>query len=345
MNENLIKLILLPDYSFKMIKCIKRYSLPKLLIGLFFFTSSSVALAQNYKHEISGALENDVYIAFRQDRYYTHGTLLHYRFAPDLPSGSTRKINSNLEKITAEFEVGQKIFTPYYASAPDPKLHDRPFTGYLFAAAALNRFYKNENMFGVRIEAGMIGEAARGKEAQESFHKTFGIYEPKGWEYQLKSEFGLNLKLDYQNLLIRSANERFDMTFVSSALVGSTFSGANIGMMLRIGKMNPLYRSVSNNTLISSNSSESRSGELFLFTVPRINYVAYDATIQGGLFREDKGPVIFDAQKLVYSQQVGLGFSAQRWSVGYTVMFRGKEVKSAAKPYYYASGFLAYRFN
>lgn len=327
-----------------MIKYIK-YSSAKLFMGLFFFMSSFYAFGQNDKHEVSGALENDVYIAFRQDRYYTHGTLLHYRFAPNLPSGSTRKINSNLEKITAEFEAGQKIFTPYYASAPDPKLHDRPFTGYLYAAAALNRFYKNENMFGLRIEAGMIGEAAKGKEAQEGFHKTFGIYEPKGWEYQLKSEFGLNLKLYYQNLLLRSDNEWLDMTFVSSALVGSTFSGANAGIMLRFGKMNPLSRSMSNNNLISSNVQESKSGELFLFTVPRINYVAYDATIQGGLFREDKGPVTFDAQKLVYSQQLGIGFSSSRWSVGYTVMFRGKEVESAAKPYYYASGFLAYRFN
>lgn len=310
------------------------------ILFLISIVSVSAVSAQSFKHELSFTTENDIY--FYQDRYYTSGTFVHYRYAS---GAAKRKNNSNLEKTTTEFELGHEIYTPYSAKAPDPALHDRPFTGYLYGAAAFNRFYKNESMLRFRVEGGIVGPPALGKEIQMGYHELLSIYEPKGWEYQLKSEPGLNLSLDYQNLLLRSANKKADLSLVSSALLGNTFSGANLGMMLRLGKLNYLYQSISNNSLISLDPPEKKSWELFLYTIPRINYVAYDATIMGGLFLKDKGPITFNAEKFVYSQQIGLSFSAKRWSANYNIVLKSKEVKSQAEPHGYGSISLAYRFN
>lgn len=310
-----------------------------LLLILSIISVSSVS-AQIFKQELSFTTENDIY--FYQDRYYTSGTFVNYRYA----TGAAKRINNpNLIKTTTEFEFGHEIYTPYSAKAPDPALHDRPFTGYLYGAAAFNRFYKNESMLRFKAEAGIIGPPALGKEVQMGYHDLLNIYEPKGWEYQLKSEMGLNLSLDYQNMLLRSSNKMADVTLVSSALLGNTFSGANLGMLIRLGKLNYLYESITNNSLISLDPPEKKSWELFLYTIPRINYVAYDATIMGGLFLKDKGPITFDAKRFVYSQQIGISLSAERWSANYNIVLKSREVKSEAKAHAYGSISLAYRFN
>jgi hypothetical protein len=311
----------------------------KLLFIISIISVSSVS-AQIVKQELSFTTENDIY--FYQDRYYTSGTFVNYRYA----TGAAKRINNpNLIKTTTEIEFGHEIYTPYSAKAPDPALHDRPFTGYLYGAAAFNRFYKNESMLRFKAEAGIIGPLALGKEIQMGYHDLLNIYEPKGWEYQLKSELGLNLSLDYQNMLLRSSNKMADVTLVSSALLGNTFSGANLGMLIRLGKLNNLYESITNNSLISLDPPEKKSWELFLYTIPRINYVAYDATIMGGLFLKDKGPITFDTEKFVYSQQIGISLSAKRWSANYNIVLKSREVKSKAKAHAYGSISLAYRFN
>lgn len=300
------------------------------------------AFSQNYKNEAGTTSDNDVYIAFLKDRYYTNGNFLHYRHAI-----KQAKTSLKFAKKILEFELGQKIFTPYSAQAPNPALHDRPFTAYLYAGTTLIWFLKNESLFKLSAQIGTIGPNALGQEVQTSYHKLLGIYKIMGWEYQLKNEAGLNLSGDYNRLLYRTKNQKADITAASSAMLGNTFSGANLGTMLRFGKINPLYQSISYNSLISNNPTlkEKPHKEFFLFTKPQLNFVAYDATIEGGLFSKDRGPITFGIKHLVYSQQVGLSFSADRWSASYIATFKGKEVESSADPYRYASLILLYRFN
>lgn len=321
-------------------KKIKTYGVKSLASFILACTFLPV-FSQTFKNEAGATSDNDVYIAFLKDRYYTNGLLLHFRHALKQRSDS----NNTIKKII-EFEIGQKVFSPYSAQAPDPAKHDRPFTGYLYIGSTYNWFYKNETVFKINAQIGTIGPNAFGEEVQTSYHKMLGIYEVKGWDYQLKNEAGLNLIAEYNQLAYRSNTKKLDITGSSSVLLGNTFSGANIGMLFRLGKINPLYESLSFNSLISNNNSSKKTkNELFLFTKPQLNFVAYDATIEGGLFRKDKGPITFDSKSLVYSQQVGLSFSSGRWSASYIATFKGKEVESSADPYRYASLVLLHRFN
>jgi hypothetical protein len=73
--------------------------------------------------------------------------------------------------------------------------------------------------------------------------------------------------------------------------------------------------------------------------------VAYDATVEGGLFREDKGPVTFDVKPLVFSQQIGGMYSKNRWTIDFSLVFKSTEIKSQAKAHQYGSAALYYRFN
>jgi hypothetical protein len=312
-----------------------------LIIVAFILTHSASLYAQSYTDEIGTTSANDFYMS-KKDRYYTNGNMFHYRHALKQDG-----IDSTLEKKIFELESGQKIFNPFFAKAPDPTTHDRPFTAYLYLGSSFNWFFKNEKMIRVTAQIGTIGPNALGKEIQTSYHKFLNVFKPRGWEYQLKNELGLNLSAEYNRMFYRSKNKRLDLTGLSSALLGNTFTGANAGALLRIGQINPIYESISFNSLIGNKPSSINgrpNKEYFLFLKPQLNYVAYDATIQGGLFRRDKGPITFGAKPFVFVQDIGAGFSSPRWSVNLVATFKSKDVKSTATGYSYATWSVLYRF-
>jgi len=314
------------------------YLFPILLLG---FTSQTYS--QNFKNELEIISDNDVYIAFMQDRYYTNGLFVNFRHAYN-----QEKLNPALVKKTLGITIAQKIYTPYYGQAPDPTLHDRPFTGYLYTGIVFNQFYKKEQMLSYGINVGATGKSSLAEETQRRFHQLLGIYKIAGWEYQLKGEFSVNLNAAYNKLLFRTESDKFDIIGTTSAALGNALTSVNAGAMLRFGKINPIHSSASFNSRISNDAkSESKSvkKEFFLFTKPELNFIGYDATIQGGLFLDDKGPITFGVKRFVYSQQVGLIFASKRWTANYTTIFKSREVKSRAKAYYYSSVGLAYQFN
>ena len=313
-----------------------------LLLVAFILTSHTLLFGQAYTDEIGTTSANDFYIS-KKDRYYTNGNMFHYRHAL-----KQEGIDSTLEKKIFELESGQKIYNPFFAKAPDPATHDRPFTAYLYLGSSFNWFFRNEKMIRITAQIGTIGPNALGEEIQTSYHKFLNVFKPRGWDYQLKNEIGLNLSAEYNKLFYRSSNKLLDLTGLSSALLGNTFSGANVGALLRFGQINPIYESVSFNSLIGNKPSDTNGRpkkEYFIFLRPQVNYVAYDATIQGGLFRIDKGPVAFGAKPFVFVQDIGASFSSPRWSVNFVATLKTKDVQSTATAYSYATWSVLYRLS
>ncbi len=288
-------------------------------------------------------IDNDYYIAFQQDRYYTDGTFAYFRHAL-----KQENLSSKLEKNIVDFEIGQKIYNPYWSHLPDIKTHDRPFAGYLYGSAAMSWFFKNEAILKTSVQVGILGPSAFGKEVQTAFHKAIdSYYTVEGWDYQVKDEPALNFDLSYQSLFYHSPNRILDVSGTSSLLIGNTFSGANAGLLIRFGNMNPFYESSYANSRIKNKKGDNRKTdlELFLFTKPQLNFAAYDATIQGGLFRSDKGPITFGIKNWVYSQQIGFNFAWKRLSSKFIVTLKTNEVNGPAKAYHYGSAVFSYSFN
>lgn len=326
---------------------VKTYTYRIFLIVIFSFISISKLFAQDHKNQFTLTSDNDQYINPNHDRYYTDGVVFNFTHA--LKHDTLR---SSLAKKILEFEFGQRIYNSYTASArrlqPDPFVFrsysiDRPFTAYLFAGAALNFLYKNENALKLNAEIGTIGPVALGEQAQDGFHNFFGLYKPRGWPYQLKNAPGLNLRGDYKMLLYRNGDNWFDVAFNPTVWLGNTFTGASAGMQFRFGHFGKFYGSTITNSRVSNDVGEQQTHEFYFFTTPQINYVAYDATIEGGLGLSDKGPVTFGIYHYVYQQQLGLEFASARWSANYIAYVRSREVKSTALGDQWASISLAYR--
>ncbi|SKB28924.1 lipid A deacylase LpxR family protein [Daejeonella lutea] len=312
------------------------------LLALVSFAFTSSAQPTAFKNEFGFRSDNDAYLAYGQDRYYTNGLFIYVRRATD-----QTKLPKNLNKLIWEVEGGQKMYNPQSGQITDISYIDRPFAAYLYAGASLNFLFQSENSLKLNLQIGTIGPHAQGKEAQEILHKIVGFYEIKGWQWQVANETSFNTSLNYKNLLLRSTSKKMDLSVESYLNLGSTFSGAGAGVLFRTGDLNQFFQSASTESGVSHNNETKKltDRELFFYAKPILHYVAFDATIQGGLFTANKGSVVFDSKPLVFSQQAGVMFSKRRWTADFSLIFKSREVQSSAKPHQYGSAALSYRFN
>ncbi len=299
-----------------------------LFLTTILFTGINL-FAQSHGNEMGAQTDNDSYLLQGSDRYYTDGFFMYFRHALSVSD------NSNLQNKVLGFEFGQKIFNPQsgsianYQGVDDPKLVDRPFAAYLYIGSTLNFLYSNESNLKLSAQIGIVGPNAYGKQVQDFVHDNFGFYHPSGWEYQIDNNAELNLSAEYNKLLARTTG--VDVSFTSYVNVGNGFSGAGFGPLLRLGNFNQLFNSVStqSSAIKKSKTAALHEHELFFYYKPQINYVAYDATIQGGLFTSrspNSQEITLDKEPFILSNQLGVAFSTSRFVFDIAAIFHTVDV-------------------
>jgi lipid A 3-O-deacylase len=317
-------------------------------LSILFFIVLSIMCTQLhaqswvYKNEFGFRSDNDSYLLQGHDRYYTNGLFFTFRHAMD-----QRKMHREINKEIWEIEVGQRMYNAHSGQISTISSVDRPFAAYLYAGGSLHWLYNSENTLKLSLQGGTIGPAAKGKEAQEFLHRVAGFYKINGWQYQLNNAVGINSSLEYSYFIRRFADDKIDISAVSYLHAGTTFTGAGLGALFRYGTLSQLFHSAITDSRTSNEYviKPLTPREFFFFARPLLNFVAYDATVQGGLFNEDKGPVTFKVKPLVFSQETGAVFAGKRWTVDVSVIFRTKEIQSKAKADANGSLRLYYRFN
>lgn len=305
---------------------------------LFFFELQ--AQVQNYKNEFGFQSDNDAYLAFGQDQYYTNGLFIRYRHAL-----KKARLNPQIENKIWEAELGQYMYNANSGSVRNIEAVDRPFAAYLYGGAKLKWFLKNEQVFEASVNVGTIGQNAKGEEVQELLHNAVGFYEINGWQYQVNNEIGVNASFKYSRLISRKQTDN-DLSLQSYLNLGTTFSGAGAGILFRAGEMNKFFRSVTYNSRISNSRTDTiPDKEIFFFTKPMLNYVVYDATVEGGLFTDDKGPVTFDPKRFQYSHEFGIAYAVKRFTLNFSVTFKSRDTKSQSNAHQFGSASMYYRFN
>ncbi len=320
-----------------------RFKLFALLILLF---SAVNLFAQSHSTEIGAETDNDSYLLQGSDRYYTDGIFIYYRHALKISDKDSIKLQNKV----LGFEMGQKIFNPqsgsiYYNGADQPSLVDRPFAAYLYMGSTLNFLYKNESNLKISAQIGFVGPDALGKQVQDFVHDNFGFYHPSGWEYQINNDFELNLSAEYNKLLARAS--WIDVSLTSYVNLGNGFTGAGIGPLVRLGSFNQLFNSVSTQSTVSRKNIPGllHKHELFFYYKPVANYVAYDATIQGGLFDNHSGlEITKDKEPFIFSQQFGVAFTTSRFVFDIAAIFHTLDDKEMLQTHQWATVNGLYRF-
>ncbi|GAA4793805.1 lipid A deacylase LpxR family protein [Olivibacter ginsenosidimutans] len=288
-------------------------------------------------HEVTVNSDNDAYLFINQDQYYTNGIAFSYR-----KLRNTKYLRRNEVKEVWALSLGHKLYNAYNGYS-ELQFMDRPFTAYLYVRGTNTKFYKNESALSFSAEVGVYGKWAFGEQMQRGFHHLFGFYQINGWEYQLKDNATLDMRMAYSRLLARSASGKTDLQATSRVSVGLNQSYIGVGPILRLGKTNALYETAFYNNRLSSGAKVPKK-ERYFYYWPMVFYRLYDASIQGGMLLHDKGPVIFGIEPWVISQLLGFTYAHNQFSIDAHLQFNTKEVKSTATAHQYGSITLGYSF-
>jgi lipid A 3-O-deacylase len=315
-----------------------------ILIPLFVFIAT-FAYAQTYRNEFGIQTDNDSYLLQGSDRYYTDGLFFYFRHALPVRAHDSTALQNKI----LGFELGQKIFNPQSGKIPAAEYIDRPFAGYTYIGSTLNFLYKDESNLKIGAQLGVVGPASGAQQVQTFVHNTFGFYHVEGWQYQVKNDPELNLSAEYNKLLARTT--AFDFSLASYLNIGNGFTGAGAGPLFRLGNFNQLFYSESTQSTITANNQITplHPHEFFFYYQPQLNYVAHDATIQGGLFESHNDPggkeITLAPEPLVFSNQLGLTYTANRWIFDVDAIFHTRDTKLMIHPDQWGSISALYRFN
>jgi hypothetical protein len=187
--------------------------------------------------------ENDA--VARTDRHYTQGARISYLSSDDALPGWLNSFSSFVPALGFDVQArkfgiaaAQEIYTPNDLRSSAVVANDRPYAGWLYGTATLQRRGRMRQgvpvMENLSIDLGVIGPESYAEEAQSITHSTTA----NGWHNQLKTEPGLNLRYDRSWLLTTRTPESSwtgDLIPFFRASAGNVLTYFGIGSTLRYG--------------------------------------------------------------------------------------------------------------
>lgn len=212
---------------------------------------------------------NDVlYLPIKTDQYFTSGLSLEIgkrgkERAPLRPGGT----------ITTEqyWRLTQNIYTPRQIEVSHFLEDDRPFASYLVATRGKS-FADDQVGLGLRWEltAGILGRYSGGGRMQNAWHSILSFAdEVTGWTNEVKPDLLLNYDLTLSQRF--AASKRFGFTTALTGRAGTLYT--NLEPEVKFHWL-----------AIQINEKRTLSFEL----ITKAKFVAYDATLSGGLINRDE---------------------------------------------------------
>lgn len=272
-------------------------------------------------------VENDAFtLDLSQDQYYSSGIYPAVRWLID-SAGKTKVIRS--------VQLNHRVFTPSRVGWRNEALLDRPYAGQLSASVANEYYFHTNQYLKVQLEIGWMGPSVRVGETQAAWHRWFGMPTPMGWKFQINNSPIVNGYMSYVKPLYSSYH--FELSGESNLGLGTVFNYVRQDLMLRMGKLKPLYES----SYAGASPGQKKRGssgtttESYFFYAPGFEYVIYNATIEGNLIGNRSAPEHKQLHK-VWQHRAGVMFSWPRFDFGLTAYWRSPENEKATRHKYVA---------
>lgn len=317
------------------------------IIVLIFSVAVQAQASKTYRYELTGITDNDDYTLKLTDRYYSNGLFIKFAAAV---RDFNEKAKSSAKRIF-QVELGQLMFNPYKHDENYLVWMDRPYAGVLYIKPSFISISRKENIWQYGLQLGIMGPAALGKQVQTWWHGAFQIAHPYGWDTQLTNEAFINFKASYHHHLITHQKENpwFDAHAFAAASFGNNLTNASVGFQLKLGVFEKAFQSVAWNSRIQKSKQSPayrKNHEVYFYFEPQLTYQAYNAVLQGGLFKQDsaKGFFYTSLKPIVYQHSYGLLYAQNHWTVQFGYTFRTREAKHQIAIENYGTMRLGYRF-
>ena len=257
--------------------------------------------------------DNDYFT--KSDEYYTQGISLEYvhRGIQRFPL-TKLLIRPRQKAIIYGITIDHYGFTPTSILSDSILYNDRPFSSNLSLQTFLIAT-GNKQRISVGLTTGIMGPAAGGKAMQTDIHRWLKNPLPHGWQYQVKNDVILNYHVKYEQQLVK-AGTAFLLNGVADLQIGTHNDNLGAGLNFMAGHFNSPYIHTKNNRV-----------SYYVYAQSKLNAIAYDATLQGGLFNRSSPYTIAEKNisRLTFRGDYGLVVSFGKLYLEYCQSILTKE--------------------
>ncbi|MBV6646678.1 MAG: lipid A deacylase LpxR family protein [Cyclobacteriaceae bacterium] len=297
--------------------------------------SASGQIKETTTREVSIIVDNDVFTSVSRDQYYSSGIFGVFRHLLD----TTKRSNV---KIIQSYSINQRMFTPKWVGWTEAEQMDRPYAGQLSVTLGREYYFRSSQYIKSKLELGWMGPGSLTGDIHETWHKWFGLPPPLGWEHQINDSPVINLYATYAKTL--DTSEDADISIESNLSLGTVFSHVRQELMVRLGNFRPIQESIQYNGQLGARRPKSGAliKEAYFFYSPGLEYVFYNATIEGNFIGKDTD-YTESTNHWVMQHRAGLMLSWRVFDIQLMYYLRTKETPQA-DPHQYAGIHLNYRF-
>jgi lipid A 3-O-deacylase len=188
------------------------------------------------------AVENDAFGA-KTDKNYTNGIKLHYRADPSWTPVFARGIADGFlgaepaTEVFTTWALGQSMYTPDNTKTALPLPDQHPYAGWLYGETGIHA-EDDDTLTSMTLNLGVVGPSSRAKEVQRFWHDILNFGDPKGWDNQIRDEFGAILSLERRWQFQTDTMFGFETDIIPMAGVslGNVVTEAQAGIQWRIGE-------------------------------------------------------------------------------------------------------------
>ena len=232
------------------------------------------------------------------DKYYTNGV----GFALTLPVFEASPFNPQWLKKSNYTDAYHTISFQYDVFTPDLKADlytDRPFAATMMLGSKHQYVFHQKNLrVTSEMRLGLIGQAAGAARMQNGIHAILpGADEVIGWDTQIRNDIAVNYILGIEKRI--EASEYIEFIGGATSYLGIPYTKLEPSIMIRIGRLENFFNIL--------NNGPNRQWQAYLVTGAKVSLVAYNATLQGGLFNQYNPYVLENISHFVASYHFGLG--------------------------------------
>jgi len=262
--------------------------------------------------------ENDFFSG--TDRDYTQGIYIE-KIKPCLKKFPFAKLlwKPGNADIKYGLAIEHDAYTPNLIYPPEIQYGDRPYAGALFLKTFLTAINDSRReRISTVLSTGIIGPGAGGEQMQKAIHHWINYTQPQGWHNQISNDVVFNYQVNYEKKLF-FLHDMFSISELTSGRVGTLSDKLTTGITLMAGKFSSPFSAGKN---ISG-----KKFQWYVYGQPVINFIGYDATLQGGVFNHSNPYIILasDVERLVFQYRYGITLLLKKMYIEYFQTGNSKE--------------------
>jgi hypothetical protein len=219
--------------------------------------------------------ENDFFTG--TDRDYTQGILLEW-VNPSLQHFPLTYLLWKPKHSSVKYGLALENngYTPNHLDFAQIQYGDRPYAGVMLLKTFLTAINADRHeRISTTLSTGLIGPWAGDEDMQKDIHHWINYIQPLGWGNQIKNDIALDYQVNYEKEFL-SLKDYFSLSSYASARAGTLSTKATAGATAMFGKF---YSPFS-----ADKKGPVKKFQFFLYDLPVVSVIGYDATLQGGLF-------------------------------------------------------------